>query len=60
MSCADEYVPEHVDIHKLAARLSQAISANSKAYVLNGGKHNLAGSEEELISHVLGFLEEIG
>lgn len=59
VSGADEYMPEHVDRHRLAQRLSQAMSPNSRGCVLNGGKHNLAGSEDQLISHILEFLEDI-
>ncbi len=57
VSGADEYMPMHVEHHSLATRLSRALGPKSVPVVIENGVHDLAGSEDALLQHVLCFLQ---
>lgn len=59
MGGADEFVPEGVDRALLVRRLAAAIGDSATPVVVSGGKHNLTGSEEELVRHVTDFLSKL-
>ncbi|BDA40837.1 UPF0613 protein PB24D3.06c [Coccomyxa sp. Obi] len=59
VSGSDEYMPAHVQHHSLAIRLSRALGPKSVPVVIENGVHDLAGSEDALLHHVLCFLQRI-
>jgi alpha-beta hydrolase superfamily lysophospholipase len=58
-SGSDEYVPGHVQVAALAARLAAAAGPRARVVVVSGAGHSLAGHEDEaarIISEFVGQL----
>lgn len=59
LSGSDEYMPAHIQHHDLVRRLSAALGPKSVSVVIEDGIHDLAGSEDTLMKHVLSFLKDV-
>ncbi len=56
MGGVDEFVPSTVDKDLLVKRMAAAVGAGCKGVVVPSGKHNLKGSEQEVVKLVADFL----
>lgn len=56
-SGADEYVPGHVDVTRLAQRLVTVVKGRpSRSVVIEGANHSLRGHEEQFVMTLLDFI----